>query len=135
MPKVAEQFMKVRELLEHMDSQVPKDAKNRRRAPRLPVRMPMTITLLGSHGPTSVEIYSRNFSLSGFGFVSKRLFRSDERIAMLLVFPNQTSKQIFARITFGRYIRAGLYEMGSEFLDSVSNPKNPEAFPRHWQHS
>jgi hypothetical protein len=134
MPTVAEQFQKVRELLEHMDSQVSKDAKNRRVAPRLPVRMSMTVSLLGSHGVTSVEVYSRNFSISGFGFVSRRLFRTDERIAIVLTFPNQTIKQILARVTFGRYIRNGMYEMGSEFLDFVSNPKNSETFPPHWLH-
>ena len=135
MPSVHEQFQKVRDLLEHLDGQIAKGPANRRRANRLPVRMPMTLTLMTGSTTAPVEIFSRNFSQSGFGFVSRRLFCSNERVALVLKFPNQTTKQILARVTFARYIRNGMYEMGTEFLECVSNPRNPDTFPGHWHYS
>ena len=130
-----DQFQKVRVLLDQLDHNTPADMANRRRAPRLPVRMATTLTLLSGTVPVKIDIFTRNFSMSGFGFASRRMFRSDERVALFLQFSTGHSKLILARVTFGRYIRGGLYEMGTEFLECVSNPKNPSTFPSHWTKS
>jgi len=132
MTPTQEQFQKVRALLDQLDHHTPSDLANRRRAPRLPVRMATTLTLLTSPQPTKIDIFTRNFSMSGFGFASRRMFRSDERVVIFLEFPNGPSKLVLSRVTFARYIRNGLYEMGTEFLECVSNPKDPGTFPSHW---
>jgi hypothetical protein len=130
-----EQVLKVRAMLDQLDHNTPEEMSNRRRAPRLPVRMSTTVTLLTSPAPTKVDVFTRNFSMSGFGFVSRRLFRNNERIVILIQFPGGQSKLILSRVTFGRYIRNGLYEMGTEFLECISNPKNPNSLPPHWSNS
>ena len=132
MAMTQDQLQKVQGMLDHLDHNTPQDMENRRKSPRLPVRMSLTASLLSGPAPTNVDIFTRNFSMAGFGFVSRRMFGKDERIAIYIKFPNDQSKLVLARVTFGRYIRNGLYEMGSEFLECVSNPKSPGRFPSHW---
>jgi hypothetical protein len=127
-----EQHARVREIVEQLDHLQAKDAENRRKAPRVPFHLAMAVTVLTGTTPTQVEVFSRNISLAGIGFVSRRMFRREERIAVLLEFPTLPPKLILARITFGRYISQGLYEMGSEFLECRSNPKNPQVIPTAW---
>jgi hypothetical protein len=120
------------EIIEQLDQLPARDAENRRKSPRVPFHLAMRITLLTGIAPAPVEVFSRNISLAGLGFVSRRMFRREERIVVLLRFPKMPPKLILARITFGRYISGGLYEMGSEFLECVSDPKNPGLIPSHW---
>ena len=130
-----EQFQKIRDVLEQLDQLPNTDMENRRKSPRISIHTTMAVSLLSSNAPTTVEVYTRNISLAGFGFVSRRMFRKDERIALLLTFPSLPSKLILARITFVRYISNGLYEMGSEFLECVTDPKLPVKIPSHWSHA
>jgi hypothetical protein len=132
MATTQDQSAKIREILQQLDQLPVKNNDNRRKAPRVPVHIAMIVTLLSGIAPSPVEIYSRNISLSGLGFVSRRMFRREERIAMLLRFPNTPPKLILARVTFGRYISSGLYEMGSEFLECINDPKNPDLIPNEW---
>ena len=131
-----EQLAKLHTVLEQLDERLEnKEAESRRQRQRMVIRTPMTAMLLASGGVTPIEIFSRNISCSGIGFVARRLFAAEERIALLLRFPKLPSKLLLARVTFGRYVRSGLYEMGAEFLECVNSPADAQieaAIPHHW---
>ncbi|HEY4329067.1 MAG TPA: hypothetical protein VGN88_04970, partial [Phycisphaerae bacterium] len=113
--------VRISEIVKSLDGNLKStNQENRRRAQRVPMRRNLTVILLESSGGSSqntVEVVSRNISSSGIGFVCRRMFRPEERIAIILQIPEMPSKLILARITFGRYINGALYETGAEFLE------------------
>jgi len=119
----------VAQLDENMGAQV---ARERRVAPRVKINIPVKVILLSGPTPAPVEVYSRNISLSGLGFVSKRLFRRDERVAVVLRFGNLPTKLVLTRITFGRYVSEGLHEVGAEFLECIVDTKGKCDIPHRW---
>jgi hypothetical protein len=126
-----EQLARVQSILLHLDARQKHAHDNRRRAPRVIVQMPLAVVVLGVVNPAPVQIYSRNLSVSGIGFVSRRLFKPAERIVVYLRAEKLPSKLLLARITFGRYAGGGYYEMGAEFLESVPD-KGHTRIPDHW---
>jgi hypothetical protein len=132
MAATSEQEEKLRQILTHLDERLGQtDAENRQRM-RLPLRMTLTVTVLSGIAPAPVEIFTRNISASGLGFVSRRLFHRNERLVISLRIPNLPGKMLLARVTFGRYVQGGIYEMGSEFLESVADPRGTAQIPNHW---
>lgn len=132
-----EQLDKIVEIVSSLDGHLLEaDKENRRRLPRVAMRTQLTVTLLTGIAPTSVDVMTRNISSSGLGFVCRRMFRSDERIAVLLRIPKVPPKLILGRVTFGRYIKGGWYEMGAEFLECISDARGSSAghpaIPNHW---
>jgi len=127
-----EQLAKIQGIFRELDEHLQTPESDNRRAPRINVRTPMTVMLLTGAGAMPVEIFSRNLSVSGIGFVSKKMFNKEERIAVCLRIPRLPSKLILSRITFGRYVNAGHYEMGAEFLECISDPKDKGTVPRQW---
>jgi hypothetical protein len=126
-----EQLAKVQTILQHLDHTDNQDVENRRRAPRVTVRLPLDVIVLGVVNPAPVQVYTRNLSTSGMGFVSRRMFKSNERIAIYLRAQGLNSKLILGRISFARYAGGGFYQMGAEFLDSIQDKGNMR-FPSHW---
>ncbi len=134
-----EHLDKVTEIVKSLDGHLLEaDQKNRRRLSRVALRMQITVTLLTGIAPSAVDVLTRNISLSGLGFVCRRMFRPEERIAVLLRIPKVPPKLLLARVTFGRYIGGGLYEMGSEFLECISDARaaapagGTARIPNHW---
>jgi hypothetical protein len=127
-----EQLEKVNGILQQLDhATTQKTAENRRQAPRVNVRLPLEAFLLGPTSRTPIQIFTRNLSVSGVGFVSRRLFKDQERIAIRLRVKNMATKLCLARVTFGRYLSAGMHEMGAEFLECVKDTGHTP-IPRHW---
>lgn len=126
-----EQLAKVQAILQHLDHTDNPDVENRRRAPRVNVRLPLDVIVLGVVNPAPVQVYTRNLSISGMGFVSRRMFKSNERVAIYLRAQGLASKLVLARVTFARYAGGGFYQMGAEFLDSIQDRGNMR-FPSHW---
>ena len=127
-----EHFLKIQELFRQLDEHLKTPSTDNRHAPRLNVRTPLTVMLLTGAGAIPVEIFSRNLSDTRIGFVSRRMFTKEERIAVALKIPKLPAKLILSRITFGRYVNAGHYEMGAEFLECISDPKGNASVPRQW---
>ena len=131
-----EQLDKVTDIIAQLDEQLlESDKENRRHLPRITLRMQMTIILLTGINPTPVTVFSRNISASGMGFVCRRMFRPEERVAIPLRVPKVPAKLVLARTTFGRYIGAGFYEMGVEFLECVADARGDSGvsrIPNHW---
>jgi hypothetical protein len=131
-----EQLDKITDIIAQLDEQLLEaDKENRRRLPRVTIRTQMTIILLSGISPAPVTVYSRNISASGMGFVCRRLFRPDERVAIPLRVAKLPAKLVLARTTFGRYIGHGYYEMGTEFLECVNDARCESGIsriPNHW---
>ena len=130
-----EQVTKVSVILTRLDAQLPTPKQNRRHASRLTLRMPLQVLLLSSTGdriPTPVDIFTRNISPSGMGFVCRRMFTADERIVVALHLDKVPPRLLLARVTFSRYVRGGLYEMGAEFLACIADPSRAARIPLTW---
>jgi hypothetical protein len=128
----SEQLVKIEALFQQLDIvQSPQDLENRRHAPRLNVRVSLTAILLSALNPSPVPIFSRNISISGIGFVSRRLFKSHERIAIKIEIADLPPRLLLAEVTFSRYVSGGLYEMGAEFLECVRG-RSASRIPTHW---
>lgn len=131
-----DQIARLKDILMRLDNpNAAAEKENRRRLPRVAMRIPMAITLLSGTTTSTVEIFTRNISGSGMGFVSRRLFRSEERIAVPFRIPKVPQKIVLARVTFGRYLQGGLYEMGSEFLEAINDSRGNGHIPAQWIHS
>ncbi len=127
-----EQLAKVKGILQQLDHATPQEmTENRRQAPRINVRLSLSVILLASANPAPFEIFTRNLSVSGIGFVSRRLFKAEERIAIRLQVKDLATKLCLARVTFGRYLTGGMYEMGAEFLECIEDPGHAP-IPSHW---
>lgn len=98
----------------------PAELQNRRGAPRLRVRIPVQAHLLGLIGCPSIVVYTRNISTRGIGCVSRRPFRQGEYIALDIDVVPSLAKVILCQVTFSRYLREGLYEVGAEFQEAVA---------------
>jgi hypothetical protein len=130
-----EQLAKVTEIVSGLDAHLlDAKAENRRQRPRLKIRIAMSLILLGGTAPSPVDIFTRNISLSGMGFVCRRMFRKGERIVVPLKIPAISPKMVLAQITFSRYIGGGFYEMGAEFLECAQDARaaSKGCIPNHW---
>lgn len=130
------QIFDITSILENIEEEPSsKKDKERRRAPRMPLHTPLHVTILtGNLGPTPcvVNVVSRSISASGIGFVGRRMLRQNERVAIAVHLPQVPARLILGRIAFCRYLKAGLYEMGAEFLATVPDPTRRGEIPRHW---
>ena len=127
-----EQIARIQEILRQMDEHLQSPSSDNRSAPRVNVRTPMTVNFLSGAGASPVDVFTRNLSISGIGFVSRRMFRTEERVAISLKIPKLPAKMILARITFGRYINNGLYETGAEFLECIADARGSGTVPKQW---
>jgi hypothetical protein len=126
-----EQTALINSVLQQLDAgKVPDDVINRRRKSRVKLRLSISALLLVAQ-PAPVQIYTRNLSVSGLGFVSRRFFQAQDQLAIPFNYPGMKPRLILARIMFCRYLKGGLYEVGVEFLDSVTD-EAAHRIPRHW---
>jgi hypothetical protein len=126
-----EKLAKVQAILQQLEQPHPLSVENRRQARRVSVQMSLDVIVMGMVNAPPVQIYSRNLSIAGIGFVSRRLFKAQERIVIFLRGKKLAGKLILARVTFGRYASGGYYEMGAEFLESIAD--RPDArIPNRW---
>jgi hypothetical protein len=107
------------DIMRQLDDVPPDPAASRRRARRCDVRTSFSAILVDIEQHPQVRIYTRNISTSGIGFVSRRQFKIDERIAVAIKWPNAEGKILVAKVTFSSYIRKGMYETGAEFQHAL----------------
>jgi hypothetical protein len=129
-----EQLDKIAEIVSGLDAHLlAAGAENRRRQPRIAMRTKMSLILLSGLAPSSVEIFTRNISSSGIGFVCRRMFRAGERVVVPLRIPRIPPKMVLARVTFSRYIGGGYHEMGAEFQECANDARGGKwNIPNHW---
>ncbi len=129
----AEQIARVHAIIQELDDHLHNpESENRRKKDRVAIRLSMRVILISSTTPIPMDVYSRNISNSGIGFMTRRLFQPEERIAIILRIPKLTPKLILARTTFGRYVGGGMYEVGAEFLEAISDPTGQARVPIAW---
>ncbi|MGN6366746.1 MAG: PilZ domain-containing protein [Phycisphaerae bacterium] len=126
----ADQQAVLSEVLLHLDKMPPSPRANRRRAIRHGLRTTMEAILVGEEQNPRIRIFTRNISTSGIGFVSRRPFKQGEKIAFGFQCAGEERKIILAKVTFVRYVRRGMYEMGAEFTDAMRESAAPAAMQR-----
>ncbi len=129
----AEQLSQVREILAQLDRLPTSPEANRRIHNRVNVRLPLDVYVIQANSRPTLQIFSRNLTTSGIGCISRRLFKKGDLLAIEFHISGPVPKLVLSRITFCRYLRAGLYEAGAEFLEAVT----PSAYlvdriPPHW---
>ena len=97
---------------------------------RSPLRVPIEITLLSSQVMPVMQVHTRNLSVSGMGFVSRREFHKEEYLVIHLNVPNHPLRLLLGRTMFCRYLCGGLHEVGLEFQD-VAKPGDAK-IPTAW---
>lgn len=128
-----EQLAQVQEILAQLDRQSRPDQTNRRKTARLTVRMPLDMIVLSNSAHPTLEVFTRNISTAGIGFVSRRLFKNGEYLTLEFSIPGSPPKLVLTHVTFCRYIKAGLYEVGAAFIEAVAvNPALIDPIPPHW---
>lgn len=129
----SEHLAQIKEILRQLDAAPgAKDVQNRRRAKRLKICVEIEGFILGATTDASIRVFTRNISTSGLAFVCRRPFKSGERVAFSFHVPGQTPKLVLAKVSFVRYIRSGIYEMGAEFLESINDANDMHRIPHHW---
>jgi hypothetical protein len=127
-----DQLSRIDEILRQLDQSVPtKEQENRRRSPRIIIHTTLDTYVLSPGGNLGIQIFTRNISTSGIGFVSRRFCKVGENIALSFILPDRSPKLVLAHITFSRYVRAGLYEAGAEFAECISG-EGERDIPPHW---
>jgi hypothetical protein len=124
-----EQIERIEEILRLLDAQTAETGSNRRRAKRINIHATLAATVLCENGDATLQVYTRNISTSGIGFVSRRLCKKGERLALTFDLPGKPPKLVLAKVTFCRYVRAGLYDAGAEFMECVAGTGR---IPGHW---
>jgi hypothetical protein len=128
-----EQLEHIHQILQQLDAQSPGPDANRRRAKRITIRMALEVHLLSNHNRPTSQIYTRNVSTSGIGFVTRRVFKPKEFLAFSFRIANHAPKLVLARVTFCRYVKGALHESGAEFIEStVENPHLEDKIPPNW---
>lgn len=129
----SEQLVQIKEIIAQLDHlAAARKVDNRRRADRVAIRSAMSAILLSEMSTTEVKIYSRNLSTSGIGFVSRRPFKTAERVAIPFEVNGNPGKLVLAKISFCRYIRAGMYTVGAEFIEAIADNHGRNRIPEHW---
>ena len=127
-----DQLSRIDDILRQLDqSTEDKTQENRRRAPRIIIHTTLTALVLSHGGNLSLRIFTRNISTSGIGFVCRRFCREGERLAICFSLPDRPSKMVLAQVTFSRYVRAGLYEAGAEFIECITGADEND-LPSSW---
>lgn len=128
-----EQMNQIHAILESLDRGIKEAADNRRAAPRINVRLGLMATpLVPGPTPASMRVYTRNLSRSGVAFVSRKLFKRGERVALSFKLQGQPAKLVLAEVTFCRYVRNALYEAGAQFVESIADSGCEDRIPGHW---
>ena len=89
----------MQQLDEHLQ---PRRENNRRKPDRVNARFGLRVLVLSDSEPAPLEAFSRNLSPSGIGFVSRRPFQREERIAVSLNVPGHPPKLVPLGVTFSR---------------------------------
>ncbi len=123
---------KVLSILNSLDDVMYVPDANRRQRQRITFRHKMIAMLLGCVGDASVDIYTRNISTNGLGFLCRRPFQEGDQFALPIMMKGTPSKMVLCRVTFVHYASGGLHEIGAEFQKAVPDPKNEQFIPRDW---
>jgi hypothetical protein len=128
-----EQLEQIQDILSQLDhNAAAKKVDNRRNSARVTVRTTIGAILLAANNQTLVKIYSRDLSTAGIGFVTRRCCSAGEQFALPFDVRGMPPKLVLARITFCRYIRAGLYTVGAKFVEAIPNADRQNRVPEHW---
>lgn len=127
---------RIEEILRSLDQTPPGAAvTNRRGSARVNARLTITTHLLSVAGHPTMSVHSRNISTSGIGLMSRRPFRKGEYMAVELFVLPKFAKLVLCEVTFNRYVRDGIYEVGCSFREAITREEfmnSIEPIPQRW---
>lgn len=118
-------------VIDQLNAEMKNPSDNRRRRPRKEINIALWVYLLGLRHMPRVKVHSRDISVGGISFLSKRSF--PER--MLVATQLDTSglmprKMLLTKIRFCRYVRGGHFQVGAEFIEAIDGQASD--IPTHW---
>lgn len=111
----AKQNIFLTKLLHQLDNQSIKPTNSRRRHPRLNLRIPLEITLLKYPNFTTLEVYTRNISVSGIGLLSSNELPMNDFLVIPLCINKKAQHLVLGQVVFCRQLIPNLYEVGVKF--------------------
>ncbi|HUO07528.1 MAG TPA: PilZ domain-containing protein [Phycisphaerae bacterium] len=102
----------------------------KRGAPRKRAERAFAAVLLDEPSQPRVAIVTRDISISGVGFISRRHFRDGERFAIGIEGFGGEGKILVARVAWSRYLSKGMSLMGAAFLQAVKESEASIALRR-----
>lgn len=125
------QHHELQSVIEQLNAEKKNPPDNRRNRPRKEISMPLWVYLLGLPHMPRVKVHSRNISVGGISFLSKRSFPERMLVATQLETNGLTAnKIILTKIRFCRYVRQGHFQVGAEFMEALDG--NMEDVPASW---
>jgi hypothetical protein len=89
----------------------------KRRLPRVGMRLRAHIALSRTDRSDTIQIWVRNVSANGFGFTSTRDIQAGEMFTLLLA--GEKPESIVCQIRHCRRVASGVFQLGAKFIDSV----------------
>jgi hypothetical protein len=96
----------------------------KRRLPRVGMRLRAHIALSRTDRSDTVQIWVRNVSANGFGFTCTKDIQAGEMFTLLLA--GEKPESIVCQIRHCRRVASGVFQLGAKFID---------ALPRRRSHS
>lgn len=118
---MGKQHQELQNVIEQLNAEKKNPQDNRRRRIRKDINMSLWIYLLGLPHLPRVKVHSRNISVGGISFLSKRSFPERMYVATQLDGGSpDTCKILLTKIRFCRYIRQGHFQVGAEFVEAAN---------------
>jgi len=115
----AEDRKKVSKIMKGIDRLSEPKQENRRRRDRVELQATLQVTLLINAALPQIRIMTRDLSIAGMGFLSRRPFQLGELVAIHLKVDGFRGKLILSRTIFCQYSRAGMHQVGVEFVAAL----------------
>jgi hypothetical protein len=100
-----------------------------RKHERTAFRQRVTLTLLSQRDRPQMSVVTRDISVGGVGFLSRRLFQSDEHFVLHLPTADGKSKLMLCQTRYCQYVTGALYNVGATFCEVA---EAGSGIPRHW---
>jgi hypothetical protein len=123
---------KIAALISELDAAPAPAAADRRERPRIDYAHPMWLCLPENAAQTWAHVHSRNLSTGGLAFLTRNQFFTGNHVVISHLVGERTPQLVLGAVRFARAINAGIFEVGVEFLASVSDPQRRRQIPSDW---
>jgi len=127
---LSKQHEELQHVIDQLNAETKKPSDNRRRRPRREITMQLWVYLLGVPQTPRVKVHTRNISVSGISFLSKRSFPLGTIVATELNLNGKSPKMLLTKVLFCRYVRQGHFQIGAEFVAALDG--GFDAIPAQW---
>jgi hypothetical protein len=100
-----------------------------RKHERLSFRRRVTLTLITQRGGPELSVVTRDISVGGVGFLSRRLFQADEMFVMHLPTAEDKCRLALCKVCYCKYVSSGLHNIGASFCEVADSAAG---IPAQW---